>query len=52
MAYIEGNFFPMKVFVRDEYLYQKKKGHGQFTEAVILSVVKLHYFKSYFLMVL
>jgi len=38
MAYIEGNFFPMKVFVRDEYLYQKKKGHGQFTEAVILSV--------------
>jgi hypothetical protein len=38
MAYIEGNFFPMKVFVRNEYLYQKKKGHGEFTEAVILSV--------------
>ena len=38
MSYIEGNFFPMKVFVRNEYLYQFKKGEGEFTEAVIISV--------------
>jgi len=38
MAYIEHNFFPLKVFVRNEYLYQNKKGHGEFTEGVIVSV--------------
>ncbi len=38
MSYIEGNFFPMKVFVRNEYLYQFKKGKGEFTEGVIISV--------------
>ena len=38
MSYIEGNFFPLKVFVRNEYLYQFKKGQGEFTEAVIISV--------------
>lgn len=25
MAYIEHNFFPLKVFVRNEYMYQHKK---------------------------
>jgi hypothetical protein len=38
MAYIESNFFPLKVFVRNEYLYQFKKGLGEFTEGVIISV--------------
>lgn len=38
MAYIEHNFFPLKVFVRNEYMYQFKKGHGEFTEGVIISV--------------
>ena len=38
MAYIEHNFFPLKVFVRNEYMYQFKKGHGEFTEGVIVSV--------------
>ena len=38
MAYIEHNFFPMKVFLRNEYLYQDKKGHGEFSEGVIISV--------------
>lgn len=38
MAYIESNFFPTKVYVRDEYMYQGKKGHGCFSEGVILSV--------------
>ena len=32
MAYIEHNFFPLKVFVRNEYMYQFKKRHGEFTE--------------------
>jgi hypothetical protein len=38
MAYIEHNFFPFKVYLRNEYLYQGKKGHGEFTEGVIISV--------------
>jgi hypothetical protein len=38
VAYIEHNFFPLKVFVRNEYMYQFKKGHGEFTEGVIISV--------------
>ena len=38
MAYIEHNFFPLKVFVRNEYFYQGKKGHGELTEGVIISV--------------
>jgi hypothetical protein len=38
MSYIEGNFFPLKVYVRNEYLYQFEKGHGTFTEGVLLSV--------------
>jgi hypothetical protein len=38
MAYIEHNFFPMKVWVRDEYLYQGKKGMGEFSEGIIISV--------------
>jgi hypothetical protein len=38
MAYIEGNFPPLKVFLRNEYLYQNQKGQGTFTPAVILSV--------------
>jgi hypothetical protein len=38
MAYIEHNFFPLKVFVRNEYMYQHKKGHGEFTPGVIMSV--------------
>ena len=38
MAYIEHNFFPIKVFVRNEYFYQGKKGHGELTEGVIISV--------------
>jgi hypothetical protein len=38
MSYIEGNFFPLKVFVRNEYLYQFKKGHGEFTEGVVLTI--------------
>lgn len=38
MAYIEHNFFPIKVHVRNEYMHQHKKGHGTFTPAVILSV--------------
>jgi hypothetical protein len=29
MAYIEHNFFPLKVFVRNEYMYQFKKGHDK-----------------------
>jgi hypothetical protein len=38
MAYIEHNFFPLKVFVRNEYMYQHKTGHGNFTEGIIISV--------------
>jgi hypothetical protein len=38
MAYIEHNFFPLKVFVRNEYMYQFKKGFGEFTEGVVISV--------------
>jgi hypothetical protein len=38
MAYIESNFFPLKVYVRNEYMYQNQKGHGEFTEGVIVSV--------------
>ena len=38
MAYIEHNFFPLKVFVRNEYMYQHTKGHGEFTPGVIMSV--------------
>jgi hypothetical protein len=38
MAYIESNFFPIKLFLRDEYMYQHKKGKGNFTECVVLSV--------------
>ena len=38
MAYIEHNFFPLKVFVRNEYLYQHTKGHGEFTPGIIISV--------------
>jgi hypothetical protein len=38
MAYIESNFFPQKVFIRNEYLYQFKKGLGEFTEGIIISV--------------
>ena len=38
MAYIEHNFFPLKVYVRDEYMYQHKKGQGNFTEGIVISV--------------
>jgi hypothetical protein len=38
MAYIEHNFFPLKVYVRDEYMYQHDKGNGDFTPGVVLSV--------------
>jgi hypothetical protein len=38
MAHIEHNFFPLKVFVRNEYMYQHTKGHGEFTPGVIISV--------------
>ena len=38
MAHIEHNFFPLKVFVRNEYMYQNQKGHGEFTPGVIISV--------------
>jgi hypothetical protein len=38
MAHIEHNFFPLKVWVRNEYFYQNKKGHGDLTEGVIISV--------------
>ena len=38
MSYIEGNFFPLKVYVRNEYMYQFKKGHGEFTKAIITSI--------------
>jgi hypothetical protein len=38
MAYIEGNFPPLKVFLRNEYMYQGKEGKGEFTPAVVLSV--------------
>lgn len=38
MAYIEHNFFPLKVFLRNEYLYQGTKGHGEFTPGVVISV--------------
>ena len=38
MAYIEHNFFPLKVYVRNEYLYQHQKGLGEFTPGVIMSV--------------
>ena len=27
MAYIEGNFPPLKVFLRNEYMYQGKEGN-------------------------
>jgi hypothetical protein len=38
MAHIEHNFYPLKVWVRDEYLYQGKKGKGQFTQGIIISI--------------
>jgi hypothetical protein len=38
MAYIEHNFYPLKVWVRDEYLYQGTKGKGEFTQGIIISV--------------
>lgn len=38
MAHIEHNFFPLKVWVRNEYLYQKIKGLGEFTQGIIVSV--------------
>jgi hypothetical protein len=38
MAYIESNFFPLKIYVRNEYLYQNKKGFSEFTEGVIISI--------------
>ena len=38
MAHIEHNFFPLKVWVRDEYFYQGKKGKGGFTQGIIVSV--------------
>ena len=38
MAYIEHNFFPIKVYVRNEYMYQGGKGKGEFTRGVIISV--------------
>ena len=38
MAYIEHNFFPLKVFIRDEYMYQHKKGQGNFTPGIVISV--------------
>jgi hypothetical protein len=38
MAYIEHNFFPLKVFVRDEYMYQHTKGLGSMTPGVVISV--------------
>ncbi len=38
MAYIEHNFYPLKVWVRDEYLYQGTKGKGEFTKGIIISV--------------
>jgi hypothetical protein len=38
MAYIEHNFFPLKVWIRDEYLYQEKKGLGEFSEGIIIYV--------------
>ena len=51
MSYIEGNFFPLKVFVRNEYLYQNKKGHGELTEGVLIVFdvcrVKWYYFKFF-----
>jgi len=38
MAYIEHNFFPIKVYVRDEYLYQNQKGRGEFSQGIVVSV--------------
>jgi hypothetical protein len=38
MAYIESNFFPLKVYVRNEYLYQHNKGFGEYTEGIITSI--------------
>lgn len=38
MAHIEHNFYPLKVWVRDEYFYQGKKGKGNFTQGIIISV--------------
>jgi hypothetical protein len=38
MAYIEHNFYPLKVWVRDEYFYQGKNGKGNFTQGIIISV--------------
>lgn len=38
MAYIEHNFFPVKVWVRDEYFYQGTKGQGEFSQGMIISV--------------
>ena len=38
MAHIEHNFFPLKVWVRNEYFYQGKKGKGDFTQGIIVSV--------------
>lgn len=38
MAYIEHNFPPLKVYVRNEYLYQNQKGKGEFTLATIMSI--------------
>lgn len=38
MANIEHNFYPLKVYVRNEYLYQHTKGQGEFTYGVIVSI--------------
>ena len=38
MAYIESNFFPLKVYVRNEYMYQNQKGFGEFTEGIVTSI--------------
>lgn len=38
MAFIEHNFYPLKVWVRDEYFYQGKNGKGNFTQGIIISV--------------
>jgi hypothetical protein len=38
MAYIESNFSPLKVYVRNEYMYQNQKGFGEFTEGIVTSI--------------
>jgi hypothetical protein len=34
MSFLIANVPPHKCYVRKEYLYDLKKGHGEFTEAV------------------